>query len=55
MGMRNSGGLLFLGDTVALGWELEWEKSPLFLAALIQSGFSVILTGREVRMEHIEV
>lgn len=44
MGMRNAGGLSFLGNTVALVWELDWEENPVFLAALIQSGFSVTLT-----------
>ena len=44
MGMRSAGGLPFLRHTVALGWELDREESPLFLAAPTQNGFSVTLS-----------
>ena len=44
MGMRNAGGLPFLGHTLALGGQLGREESPLFLVTPTQNGFSVTLS-----------
>lgn len=53
--MRHVSGLPLLGgDTVALGWELHREGSPVVLTGLTQSGFSITLNW-EVGMELIEV
>lgn len=40
------------GDTIALGWELDREESPVFLAFPTQSEFSITLSW-EVGMEQV--